>query len=267
MFIGREEELSELEGLLKKPSSTLTVVYGRRRIGKTETIRHFIKEQNLISFEITGVYGATKVTQINAFVRKIKRASQGDITSNVKVQEWQDAFFLLEDYIETLANEKKVVFLDEFPWLDTHKSNFLSAFSEFWNDFCTRRDDIVLIVCGSATSYMMNKIIKNRKTLHNRVTQKLHMYPFKLKATKTFLESKKCRYSDKSIIDTYMVLGGVAKYLEDLDCDKHQLENINYQCFSRNGLLVTEYQELYHSLFNKADWHYKVMNLLSNKWS
>jgi DNA-binding PadR family transcriptional regulator len=160
-----------------------------------------------------------------------------------------------------------VIFLDEFPWLDTHKSNFLSAFSEFWNDFCTRRDDIILIVCGSATAYMVNKIIKNKKTLHGRVTHKLHIFPFKLGTTKKFLESKNCNYSDKSIIDIFIVLGGVAKYLEDLDCKKHQLENINYQCFSRNGLLVNEYDELYHSLFQNADWHYKVMSLLSFKWS
>lgn len=267
MFIGREEELKELEGLLKKDSSTFTVIYGRRRIGKTETIRHFIQKYNLKSIEITGVYGSTKASQINAFVRKIDRASRGEISTQKKLKEWQDAFFLLEEYIETLADEKKVVFLDEFPWLDTHRSNFLSAFSEFWNDFCTRRKDIVLIVCGSDASYMINRIIKNKKTLHNRVTQKLHMHPFKLKTAKKFLESKHCNYSDKSIVDTYIVLGGVAKYLEDMDCRKHQLENINYQCFNQNGLLVTEYQELYHSLFQNAQWHYKIMNLLSSKWS
>ncbi len=267
MFVGREEELKELESLLKKDSSTLTVIYGRRRIGKTETVRHFIKKHNLKSIEITGVYGATKATQINAFVRKINRASRGEISTQKRLKEWQDAFFLLEDYIETLSDEKKVIFLDEFPWLDTHRSNFLSAFSEFWNDFCTRREDIVLIVCGSATSYMINRIIKNKKTLHNRVTKKIHMYPFKLKTVKEFLKSKHCNYSDKSIVDTYMVLGGVAKYLEDIDCTKHQLENINYQCFTPNGLLVTEYQELYYSLFQNAKWHYKIMNLLSNRWS
>ena len=267
MFIGRQEELEELENLIKKDSSTFTVVYGRRRIGKTETIRHFIRTHDLHSIEITGVYGSTKTTQINAFVRKIERASRGEISTKEKLKEWQDAFFMLEDYIETLGNEKKVIFLDEFPWLDTHRSNFLSAFSEFWNDFCTRRTDIILIVCGSATSYMINKIIKNKKTLHNRVTGKLHMQPFKLKTTKEFLESKHCKYSDKSIVDTYIVLGGVAKYLEDLECNKHQLENISYQCFNKNGLLVTEYQDLYHSLFQNAQWHYKIMNLLSSKWS
>ena len=267
MFIGRENELYELKSLLNKDKSTLSVVYGRRRIGKTETIRHFIQKHNLLSIEITGVYGATKKTQINSFVRKIERASRGELVIKSKPKEWQDVFFLLEEYIESLVDEKKVIFLDEFPWLDTHKSNFLSAFSAFWNDFCTRRRDVVLIVCGSATAYMINKIIKNKKTLHGRVTHKLNMYPFKLGTAKKFLKSKNCNYSDKSIVDTYMALGGVAKYLEEFDCSKHQLENINYQCFSRNGLLTTEYKELYHSLFQNADTHYKIMTLLSSKWS
>jgi len=267
MFVAREEELNILKNQLKLKSSSLVAVYGRRRIGKTETIRYFIKENNLTSIEITGVYGATKKTQIDAIVRKISRASRNKIKPQEKIKEWSEAFYLLEDYCDSINDKKKIIFLDEFPWLDTQKSGFLSAFSFFWNDFCTRRDDIILIICGSAASYMINKVIKNNKTLHNRVTQKLNMQQFDLTATKKLLVAKGCRYSVKSILDTYIVLGGVAKYINDLDCSKTQVENIDYSCFNKNGLLVTEYQELYESLFKNSHWHYKVMNLLSNRWS
>ncbi len=267
MFVAREEELKLLENLLTQKTSSFMVVYGRRRIGKTETIRHFIQENNLTSIEITGVYGANKVAQINTFVRKIERASRGKVKASSKLKEWQDVFFLLEDYIETQDETKKVIFLDEFPWLDTHRSGFLSAFSEFWNDFCTRRDDVLLIVCGSATTYMINKIVRNRKTLHNRITHKINMQPFKLSAVSKLLEKKGCCYSQKSLIDTFMVFGGVAKYINDMDCKKQQLENIEFQCFNKNGLLIYEYEELYESLFKNAQWHYKVMTLLSGKWS
>ena len=267
MFVAREKELETLSSLLHRKSSSFAVVYGRRRIGKTETIRHFIKKHSLAGIEITGVYGATKATQIKSFVRKIERGSQNQVVAQGKIKEWQDVFFLLQDYIETLSYDKKVVFLDELPWLDTHRSGFISAFSEFWNDFCTRRSDVILIVCGSATSYMMNKIVKNKKTLHNRVTHKLSMYPFKLPATKMLLQANNCSYTNKSIVDTYIALGGVAKYLSDMDNTKHQTENINYHCFDMNGLLVNEYQEIYESLFKNYQWHYRVMNLLSTKWS
>ena len=267
MFVAREEELNILKHQLSLKSSSFVAVYGRRRIGKTETIRHFIKSNNLTSIEVTGVYGATKKTQIDAMVRKISRASKNQIQPKQKIKEWSEAFYLLEDYCNSIDDKKKIIFLDEFPWLDTQKSGFLSAFSFFWNDFCTRRDDIVLIICGSAASYMINKVIKNNKTLHNRVTQKLNMHQFDLHSTKKLLDAKGCRYSAKSIVDTYIALGGVAKYIYDLDCSKTQIQNIDDSCFDKNGLLTTEYQELYESLFKNSHWHYKVMNLLSNKWS
>ncbi len=267
MFIAREKELSILKQQLNSKKSSFIAVYGRRRIGKTETIRHFIEVNNLTALEVTGVYGSTKKTQIDAMIRKISRASNGKIKPSQKIKEWSEAFYLLEDYCNSFNDEKKVIFLDEFPWLDTHKSGFLSAFSLFWNDFCTRRDDIVLVICGSAASYMINKVIKNNKTLHNRVTHKLNMEQFDLSSTKKLIESKGCRYSSKSIVDIYITLGGVAKYIDDLDCTKTQIQNIEYNCFNKNGLLVTEYLDLYESLFKNSHWHYKVMNLLSNKWS
>lgn len=267
MFVAREEELSLLEALLSRQASSFTVLYGRRRIGKTEMVRHFIEKNDLTAIEVTGVYGATKATQINAFYRKIIRAIDGKLSIHKRPKEWQELFFLLEEYVDLVSDEKVVLFFDEFPWFDTHRSGFLSAFSEFWNDFCTRKKHIILIVCGSAASYMINKIVKNKKTLHNRITHKINMFPFDLKATKKLLKAKRCRYSNKSIIDTYITLGGVAKYLSDLDCSKHQAENINFHCFNKNGLLITEYQELYESLFKNAKWHYQVMTLLSSRWS
>ena len=266
MFVAREEELNLLNALLTQKSSSLVVVYGRRRIGKTETVRHFIRENDLTSIEITGVFGATKTTQLKSFARKISRASKGTVSIDRGLKEWQDGFFMLEDHLDSLTADKKVIFLDELPWLDTHRSGFLSAFSQFWNDYCTRREDILLIVCGSATSYMINKIVKNKKTLHNRVTHKINMMPFKLQATKSLLEAKGCRYTNKSIVDIYCAFGGVAKYIQDIDPSKHPVENIDFHCFDKNGILVSEYQELYESLFKNYQWHYRIMTFLSTRW-
>lgn len=267
MFIGRDEELKILTQQLKKDHSSFVAVYGRRRIGKTEMVRHFINQNNYTSIEFTGVYGASKQVQLDNMMRKIQKASAGVIKPSSKIKEWNEVFYLLEDYIEILDDGKKIIFIDEFPWLDTHKSGFLGAFSYFWNDFCTRRDDIVLIICGSAASYIINKVINNNKTLHNRITAKINMQQFNLAQTKELLTKNGCRYSNKSIIDTYITLGGVAKYLTDIDCTKQQIENINFQCFSKNGLLTTEYNDLYESLFKNHQVHYKIMDLLTNKWN
>lgn len=266
MFVGRELELGNLEKMLSHDASSMVVVYGRRRIGKTETIRHFIKENNLFNIEVTGVHGASKDMQIKSFLRDITRLWDKDVKQS-DIKSWQDLFFLLEDFLQSLSANKKVIFLDEFPWLDTQKSNFLEAFSHFWNNFCTKRDDILLIVCGSSATYMQDKFIKNKKTLHDRDSLRLNMKQFDLPTSKKMLDAKGCRYSDKTLIDAYFVFGGVAKYLDALDCQKTFSENVNAQCFDTNGLLKTEYKELYSSLFNNSKWHYKVMDLLSSKWS
>ncbi len=266
MFVGREKELEDLKQLLNKNVSSMAVVYGRRRVGKTQTIRHFIKENNLFNIEITGVHGASKNMQIKSFARNISLLWDKDVDIG-DIKSWQDLFFLLEDFIETIKEKKKVIFLDEFPWLDTKKSNFLQAFSHFWNNFCTKRDDILLIVCGSSATYMKDKFIKNKKTLHGRDSLRINMRQFDLATAKKMLHAKGCRYSHKSIVDAYFVFGGVAKYLDGLDCTKTLSENVDLQCFDINGLLKTEYKELYSSLFNNAKWHYKIMDLLSSKWS
>ncbi|KIM11436.1 MAG: hypothetical protein KU38_06480 [Sulfurovum sp. FS08-3] len=269
MFVARENELKTLGSLLKVDKSSLCVVYGRRRIGKTETIRYFIKSNNLQALEITGVYKEAKKNQIKSFVRAINRFGlQKSETSNLPLNDWGDAFYLLEDTIEKLQRkEKKVIFLDEFPWLDSAKSGFFEAFSHFWNNFCTNRDDLLVIVCGSAASYMMNKIIKNKKTLHNRIAQKISLNSFDLKDAKRLIDSKGCHYSNKSIVDIYMALGGVAKYLDDIDCSLTPNENLQNMCFSKDGILVNEYEDLYESLFERATIHRKIMNLLALKWS
>lgn len=267
MFVGRDYELDKLNKLLNLKKSSLVVVYGRRRIGKTETIREFIKTNNLFNIEATGVHGATKSMQIKSFARSIKILWENSTFDIRDIKDWQDIFFLLEDFIVNNKQDKKVIFLDEFPWLDSARSNFLEAFSHFWNNVCTKRDDIILIACGSSATYMIDKFIKNKKTLHSRDTLRLNMQQFDLSTSKILLQKKGCNYTDRSIVDTYMAFGGVAKYLDSLDCSVLPNENINFQCFNTNGLLATEYKELYSSLFNNAKWHYKVMNLLSSKWS
>ncbi len=265
MFVARESELNTLNSLLSKDKSSLVVVYGRRRIGKTEMVREFINKNNLTNITTTGVYKASKQTQIRAFVKKINKL----ISNNEKkqVNHWDEAFSLVGNYIETIpAKEKKVIFLDEFPWLDSHKSDFLEAFSYFWNDFCTARKDIIVIVCGSAASYMVNKIINNKKTLHNRVTVKLYMQQFNLKDTKELLKANLCNWSDKSIVEMYMTFGGVAKYIEDVNSNEHPRNYIQKQCFEKNSLMKNEYDDLYESLFDNGKWHHLIMNELSTKW-
>ena len=268
MFVAREKELNDLNNELLKDESSLIVVYGRRRIGKTETIRHFISTNSLLNLEVSGVYGSSKKIQMKSFVKRIKRFTDISIQNEEPILSWNDVFDLLEQSIISFkSKEKKVIFIDEFPWLDTQKSGFLEAFSEFWNLFCSKRKDMIVIVCGSAASYMINKIIRNKKTMHARINLKINMKQFKLKDAKKMLESKGCKWSNKGIIDTYIALGGVAKYLNESKCSMSPHANIEYLCFSDNALLRDEYEDLFESLFERATVHRKLMDKLATKWS
>ncbi|HHL31358.1 MAG TPA: ATP-binding protein, partial [Oceanospirillales bacterium] len=217
MFVARTAELEKLTEITDRQRSSFVALYGRRRIGKTVLVRQFVKQNRLNAFEFSGRYDQSKAQIIRSFVRSIKLLFKHN--NNNPITDWNAAFGLLIDYLKSLDNQTKtVVFLDELPWIDTAKSGFLAELAEFWNNFCARKQNIILIVCGSAASYMLKKVIHNKGSLHGRLTDIIPLQQFDLNASKQLLSSQGCQYSDKTIVDTYMLLGGVAKYLESLNC-------------------------------------------------
>lgn len=265
MFVAREKELKKLNLLLTRKKSSFLAIYGRRRVGKTEIVRYFCEQNNLMKVEFAGRVDQNKSQQIKAFESKLKKVY--GVKSEERIRDWNDAFYLLTAYLETVSKKEKiVVFVDELPWIDTAKSGFLGELADFWNDFCSQRSNIILIVCGSSASYMLKKVMHNRGALHGRLTDIMPMQQFDLNASKKMLESQGCKYSDKSIVDTYMALGGVAKYLEALDGSLTPTQAINSVCFKKDALLKYEYEALFSSLFNNSKTHYSIMDALSSKW-
>lgn len=267
MFVAREKELELLEKTTRMPQSSFLATYGRRRIGKTETILHFCQQNKLPYLEFTGKYKESRASQIKSFLRQIGAAKA--TFKNRKAKDWMEAFDILKEYIDTISDKKKfVVFIDELPWLDTQKSGLLAELGDFWNLYASRKPNVILIVCGSTASYMMKNVIKNKGPLHGRLTHKLPMSQFNLHDTKRFLlKSGFSHYSNKTIADTYMTLGGVAKYLQSLDCSMTPTQAIHKLCFEPEALLEDEYKELFTSLFNEAKNHLEIMNTLSRRWT
>ena len=121
---------------------------------------------------------------------------------------------------------KKVVFLDEIPWMDAPKSNFVSALEHFWNGWAFHRNDIILVVCGSATSWIVKKIFKNRGGLHNRLSFKINLKPFTLKECEQYASARALAMTRQQILETYMILGGVPYYWSFLQKGKSVAKNI-----------------------------------------
>jgi len=260
-IIGRKSEIYRLTEYMNSEKSELVAVYGRRRVGKTFLIKRFFNEKFV--FYLSGAENASKKQQLFNFSTAINKYSGKEYPI---VVDWQSAFVQLEIYIKSLKFKgRKVIFIDELPWLENAKSGFLSAFEYFWNSFASSQRDILLIICGSATSWIMNRIIKNRGGLHNRVTRQILLEPFTLYETEQFLKSKKIVFSKLQIAELYMILGGIPYYLEQLEKSLSLAQNIDNLFFKKNAVLDDEYSKLYCSLFKSPEKYMQIIEILAKK--
>ena len=260
MVVGRFQEVKIMHRLLNSSQSELLAVYGRRRVGKTFLIREVYK-QNII-FELTGLYKGKIKEQLQNFHTQLKNHSNS--APELAPKNWLEAFQLLGEFIsKKKSKKKKVLFIDEFPWIDSKRSGFLRAFEHFWNTYCTKRNDLVVVVCGSAASFMVNKIIKNRGGLHNRLSQIIQLFPFDLHEVKLFLESRKIKLNNYDILKLYMIVGGIPHYLNMLNRSESIMQNIDRLCFAKNGMLSHEFNEVFQSLFVNSEVHEAIVRTLA----
>ena len=260
-IIGRKTEIKRLTEYVASEKAELLAIYGRRRVGKTFLIKRFFNEK--FTFYFSGAENTNKKQQLFNFTTALNKYSK---VENPVVDNWQSAFVQLEQYLRKVKTKgRKVIFIDELPWLDNAKSGFLSAFEYFWNTFASTQKDIFLVICGSATSWIMNKIIKNRGGLHNRVTRQIRLEPFTLNETEQFLKSKKIALSRFQIAECYMILGGVPYYLEQLEKSLSLSQNIDNLFFRKNAILRDEYSKLYSSLFKSPENYMQIIEALAKK--
>lgn len=260
MFVGREKELKELRDLLSEDSSKFVAVYGRRRVGKTLLIREAFSDN--FTFRYSGVYDCGTKKQIMNFILALKE--QGG-EADAATKDWFSAFNQLGKFLETSKDTKKVVFLDEIPWMDAPKSNFVAALEHFWNDWASHREDIVLVICGSATSWIVKKVFKNRGGLHNRLSFKINLKPFTLKECEEYVKSKNLAMTRLQILETYMILGGVPFYWSFMKKGKSVAKNIDEMFFAEGASLRDEFSELYAALFKNPAPYISVIEELAKK--
>ncbi len=259
---GREVEIKKMQNLLENTQSEFLAVYGRRRIGKTYLIREIFKPN--IVFECSGLHQKDTNQQLENFWLTLienKKSPKPELPKT-----WLQAFALLKAHINQLNKpQKKVIFLDEIAWFETPRSGFLAALDNFWNQFCTKRNDVVLVICGSAASWIIDKVINNRGGLHNRVTSHIRLLPFTLNETKDFLKMLKVNFTLKDIATLYMAVGGVPYYLKDIKAGRSVAQILDDLFFSPQANLKNEFENLYASLFKNSDLHVSIVKALANK--
>lgn len=257
-LIARQRECNQLTESLTSDRSEFIIVCGRRRIGKTYLINQFFKGK--FDFCFVGMHKAKTVVQLRNFGRMLKQYSGKNIGA---LTDWYEAFFALREYLELLPkNRKKIIFIDEMPWIDTSRSLFVNALEDFWNSWANLRNDIVLIASGSATSWIVDNLLDNQGGLHNRITRRLLLEPFTLGEVEEYLKYRDIHWVRYDILQCYMMTGGIPFYLSLLNPKLSVAQNIDELCFTKNGALRNEFFELYPALFVHADNYIKIVTLL-----
>lgn len=262
MIIGREAQFAELQGLLEKEESQFCAVYGRRRVGKTYLVREAFNGN--FTFYHTGLANAGRDEQLAEFCVSLRKYG----LKRCRIPKtWYEAFHRLEDLLENAPSGKKVVFIDELPWMETPKSNFMSALEHFWNSWASARTekDIVLIVCGSATSWLINKVVRNYGGLHNRLTCQISLPPFTLRECEQFAEAMNLEMPRKEIAEAYMIMGGIPYYWSFLKRSESLDQNIDRLFFAEGSPLQFEFDVLYASLFRNPKPHLAIISALATK--
>ena len=258
-MIGRIKEVEDLEKMYASDESEFVAVYGRRRVGKTYLVRETFDGR--MTFQHSGLAKGGMRKQLRHFHDSlVKQGFPGACPSD-----WFEAFGQLEKLVEKSDLKRKVVFIDEMPWMDTPRSDFVSALESFWNGWASARKDVLLIVCGSAASWLVKNLFRNHGGLHNRVTWRIHLLPFTLNECERFVQERGVVLSRREIAECYMALGGIPYYWRYLDRRFGLEQNFDQMFFAENAPLRNEFGELYASLFRKAGGYMKVVSALARK--
>ena len=259
-LIGREEELHELEEYMHSGKPEFLVVYGRRRVGKTFLIREFFKDD--LFFSHTGLANGSTAIQLSEFNKSLRRI-RGEMHRDAA--DWLDAFDCLREHIECSGTGRKVLFIDELPWMDSHKSFLLPALEHFWNGWASGRDDIFLIVCGSATSWVIAKLLRDKSGFYGRITGRLFIKPFMLKDCENYYREAGIVFSRYQMVESYMIFGGIPFYLSLMRKELGFTQNVDRLCFREGGAMRSEYDMLYLSLFKNPGGHIAIIEALAKR--
>lgn len=262
-MVGREEEVHILRQMLLSNEAEMVSVLGRRRVGKTYLLRETFKDH--IVFEFTGIEHGTLRENLHAFAFALQHTF-GKKAVPGRIKTWLQAFEILIEQLELQqADKKRVVFIDELPWIAGKKPDFIKALGFFWNSWASKQS-IVVAICGSAAAWMIKNVLKNKGALHNRITRQIYLQPFTCKEAKAFLQQRGHKFTDEQITELYMTFGGIPHYLKLIEKAKSVGQVVNSLCFDEKGALRNEFDNLYAALFTNHEPYIAIIKACFTKW-
>lgn len=265
--VGRERERGLLTDAAAVERAALVAIYGRRRVGKTHLVRAHLEPMAATYFEVIGVHAASKAIQLDNFRQQLEATFFQHRLPTLR--DWREALTLLGDGVVARAkrtpNEPIVIFFDELPWMSTHRSGLLPAIDHLWNARLSKVPNLVWVLCGSAASFMLDRLINAKGGLHNRITHRLRLEPFRLAEARELLASRGLRRGTMQTLELYMALGGVPQYLLQVPRGVSASQAVGQLCFSREGYLSDEFARLFSSLFDDSGEHEKLVRAAAKK--
>lgn len=263
VIIGRNKEKSKLEEAYASKDAELIAVYGRRRVGKTYLVKNYFQSKKCVFFQATGIYNGALKEQLERFAKELGVSFYKGAAIKASAS-WLEAFEALTQAMEQIPKNKKIVlFFDELPWMATRKSGVVQALEYFWNRHWGNNKQIKLIVCGSAASWIIKNIIKNRGGLHNRITRKIKLTPFNLQETFLYLKHIQYLCNQQQATKIYMVTGGVPFYLKNFKKNLSVDQNINNLFFKPEGNFFNEFDDIFASLFENSEQYKEIVTLIA----
>ncbi len=263
-IVGRQEEQKLFLKLLQSRRAEFVAIYGRRRVGKTYLVRRIFEGKPCLYFQVTGLKDGNMKDQLYEFTRAVERAFYTKGTILKEPTKWMQAFEILTTAIaQHKSKEKIVLFFDELPWLATKRSKLMQALDYYWNTHWVDNSRIILIVCGSAASWIIENILNNKGGLHNRITAKLRLEPFTLGEVRDLLNYNNIKLNEQQILKLYMVMGGIPYYWTYIEKGLSAAQNIDKLCFTKNGHLFTEFSHLLSSLFNESELYHDLIRRIA----
>ena len=259
MFVGRKNELKLLNDAYRSKKDELIVLYGRRRIGKSSLVKCFAEKKKFY-YEFEALEGETTPGQISHFLQQLKKQIDDPILDSVRFANWEQVFtYLTEKIIKRKTKVKKILFLDELPWMAAGRIRLVSLLKYYWDNHWKGKH-VMLILCGSVASFMVKKVLHSN-ALYGRTTIEMLLKGFSAEEAADLLGKKRSR---EETLNYQLVFGGVPKYLEQINPNQSFNQNMNTLCFSPHGIMLKEVERIFYSQFREPRSYLKIINLLKN---
>lgn len=252
-FVGRELELKKLRAIGEADEPSIVVVYGRRRVGKTELLEQAFRHRNILKFE--GIEGLSEKDQYANAMRQLAKYVGEDLLTKVQITSWSEFFDLVARYTK---EGTWTIYLEELQWLANYESKLLSELKYAWDNQFRRNPKLLLILCGSAPSFMLEKVVHS-KALYNRSQHEIHLQELSISETKLFLKNR----SDREIFNAYLSVGGIPEYLKWVDKESSVFQGLCTHAFTSGSFFSREFEKIFTSSLANNKHYREIIETLS----